>query len=230
MIKKIAVKLSCLSGLLLGTVSYLHAQQMTPDENPIFNGERKFTAGFALGTNISQIDGDNLSGYYKFGLNAGPVVNVNFTPKVALSFELLYSQKGSRSVGGNYTTVGGSTFHEYRIHLNYAEVPLILYYNLQPKYQFGIGASYNRLISSKETLDDGMNPVTTFDNDNDYPFNKNNIDGLISGSMVLWQGLVLQARYQYSLTPIRDFEHIPEGFGIGNQVNNFFALRLIYLF
>lgn len=203
--------------------------QMRPDENPIFNGEQKFSAGIAFGANISQVDGDGMSGFSKIGMNAGPVVNIRFGEKVALGFELLYSQKGSRSIGAGYSSSSGSYFGRYSIKVNYAEVPFILYYYLQPKYQFGIGASYNRLINSKEQYDDGMNPVIPFD-ETLYPFNKNNVDALISGSMVLWQGLVLQARYQYSLTPIRDFKNIPPDFGGDNEKNNFFALRLMYLF
>jgi hypothetical protein len=218
-------------GLLLSSTSvgHLHAQHMTAAENPIFNGERKFTAGLALGTNISQVDGDNLSGFSKVGLNAGAVLNINFTEKVGLGFEILYSQKGSSSVGTGYSTIAGSYYGKYKMKLNYAELPLILYYNLQPKFQFGIGASYNVLISSKETYDDGMNPIYTISSD-DFPFNKSSVDALISGSVVVYQGLVLQARYQYSITPIRDFDHAYPLFAGGDQKNNFFALRMIYLF
>jgi hypothetical protein len=214
---------------VLSVFNAAKAQRITAAENPIFNGERKFTAGIALGTNISQVDGDNLSGFSKVGLNAGPVLNINFTDKIALGFEILYSQKGSSSVGTGFSTLAGSYYGKYKMKLNYAELPLILYYNLQPKFQFGIGASYNVLISSKETYDDGMNPIVTYDSDL-YPFNKSNVDALISGSVVVYNGLVLQARYQYSLTPIRTFDHTPPLFSGGDQKNNFFALRLIYLF
>jgi len=215
--------------LLPGMKSSVSAQSIRPDENPVFNGEKKFTAGIAAGVNLSQVDGDGMSGFSKVGFNAGPVVNVRFTEKVALGFELLYSQKGSRSVGAGYSSSSGSYFGRYSIKVNYAEVPLILYYYLQPKYQFGIGASYNVLINSKEQYDDGMNPVVPID-ETIYSFNKSNIDALISGSMVLWQGLVLQARYQYSLTPIRNWDKVPPGLGGDNEKNNFFALRLMYLF
>jgi len=209
-----------------GAASYA---QLTAAENPIFNGERKFTAGIAVGMNLCQVDGDNLSGFSKVGLNVGPVLHINFDEKWGLGFEMLYSQKGSNSVGTGYSPYGGNYYAKYKINVNYIELPLVLYYNLQPKYQFGIGASYNLLVNSKETLDDGMNPIVTFD-ENLYPFNKNSVDALISGSMVLWQGLSLQVRYQYSLTAIRDFNHVPDGLGGGDQKNNFFAFRLTYLF
>ena len=212
----------------LASLNQMNAQ-MIAAENPIFNGERKFTAGIALGTNISQVDGDNLSGFSKVGLNVGPVLNINFNEKVGIGFEILYSQKGSSSVSSGFSTAAGSYYGKYKMKLNYAELPLILYYNLQPKFQFGIGASYNVFISSKETYDDGMNPIVTFDQDL-YPFNKSSVDALISGSVVVYQGLVLQVRYQYSLTPIRDFDHTPQLFSSGDQRNDLFALRLIYLF
>src|SRR5690606_17623874 len=58
---------------------------------------RTFYGGLLLGSNFTQVDGDNFAGYHKVGLNAGGIVYTHLGEKVAASMEILFSQKGSRS-------------------------------------------------------------------------------------------------------------------------------------
>jgi hypothetical protein len=213
--------------LFLMNALLCQAQQGQSD-NPLFNGERKFSGGLVAGMNASQVDGDYLNGYHKVGFNAGAAGYVNFSPKIAASLELLYSQKGSHSVTQTESPYFGAYFAKYTIHLNYAEVPVVLHYFITPKYHLGIGASYNVLISSREDYNDAS--YTTVIDPEVCPFAKQTFDGLLSGSMVLWRGLMLNVRYQYSLSTIRKFADIPAGLGFENQKNNMFTFRLMYLF
>jgi hypothetical protein len=199
-----------------------------PAENPLFNGERKFSGGLVAGMNATQVDGDYLNGYHKAGINAGAVGYVNFSSRIAASLELLYSQKGSHSVTQSESPYFGAYFAKYTIHLNYAEVPVVLHYFVTPRYHLGIGASYNVLISSREDYNDAS--YTTVIDPEVYPFARQTFDGLLSGSMVLWRGLMLNVRYQYSLSTIRKFADIPAGLGFEHQKNNMFTFRLMYLF
>lgn len=216
-----------ISLLIIAGWQYTYGQNGQLD-NPLFNGERKFTAGIVAGGSIAQVDGDYLNGYHKVGLNIGAVAYVNFSNKIGASMELLYSQKGSHSVSTSESPYFGTYFAKYTIHLNYAEIPVVLHYYITPKYHLGIGASYNVLISSKEMYNDAS--FNTILDPDRYPFRKQTVDALCSGSAVLWQGLVLNIRYQYSLTPIRQFKDIPAGLGFENQKNNMFTFRLLYLF
>ncbi len=215
--------------LILFLISSLpcRAQQGQAD-NPLFNGERKFSGGLVAGMSATQVDGDYLNGYHKVGINAGAVGYVHFSPKVAASLELLYSQKGSHSVTQSESPYFGAYFAKYTIHLNYAEVPVVLHYFITPKYHLGIGASYNVLISSREDYNDAS--FTTVIDPEVYPFARQTFDGLLNGSMVLWRGLMLNVRYQYSISTIRKFADIPAGLGFENQKNNMFTFRLMYLF
>ena len=197
-------------------------------DNPLFNGERKFTGGLVAGINACQVDGDYLNGYHKLGINVGAVAFVNFTSKIAASLELLYSQKGSYSVSTNESPYFGTYFAKYSIHLNYAEVPVVFHYYITPRYHLGIGASYNVLISSKEMYNDAS--FNTVIDPEVYPFNRHTFDALFSGNVALWRGLMLNVRYQYSLTTIRKLQNIPAGLGFENQKNNMFTFRLMYLF
>lgn len=202
--------------------------QSNPSDNPLFNGERKFTGGLVGGINACQVDGDYLNGYHKLGVNVGAVAFVNFTNRLGASLELLYSQKGSYSVSTSESPYFGPYFAKYSIHLNYAEVPVVFHYYITPRYHLGVGASYNVLVGSKEMYNDAS--FNTVIDAEIYPFNRQTFDGLLSGNAVLWRGLMLNVRYQYSLTTIRKLQNIPTGLGFENQKNNMFTFRFMYLF
>lgn len=197
-------------------------------DNPLFNGERKFTGGLILGGNATQVDGDYLNGYHKLGFNAGAIACVNFAKQFGVSLELLFSQKGSNSVTTRESPYFGTYFARYTISLNYAEMPLMFHYYVVPRLHFNVGASYNVLASSKEMYNDASYNVVV--NPEVYAFSRHTIDGIVGASIVLWQGLVFDIRYQYSLSTIRKLENIPADLGFENQKNNMFALRFIYLF
>src|ERR1035441_1793598 len=57
-----------------------------------------FNAGFRLGANFCQIDGDRMSGYNMGGIVGGVFVTYHFSSKWEGQFEMLYSQKGSQRV------------------------------------------------------------------------------------------------------------------------------------
>lgn len=196
------------------------------NEKIFFDGEKKFYGGIVLGANISQVDGDDRSGYHKVGLNTGATVIWHFHPKVAANIELLFSQKGSKKVNEGYSTQVGSYWDKYTMHLNYVEVPFVFNYVHSTKWQFGLGASYNSLLNSKEEYEIyypvNIDPAI-------YKFNSYEIELIASGTLNVWRGLFVNIRYQYSLTPIRDFLYVPEGLGSGHQFNNLLVFRLFYL-
>lgn len=188
-----------------------------------------FSGGAVAGTNFSQVDGDYFAGYYKIGLNAGGIVYAHIAKRVALSMEILYSQKGSKS---NIPIPSPKLAHtyitNYGIKLNYIELPIMINYYDNHKSCAGIGVSYSRLMNSKETLQiDSSNAVTSINLNNDYPFVADNFDFLAGVDLHLWQGLYLNLRFQYSLIPIRT--DIPPDYARATQYNNLWVVRLMYL-
>ena len=197
-------------------------------ENDPFDAEptKTFYGGLTLGLNACQVDGDTYGGYHKAGLNVGATVLWRFSNPLALGVEFLYSQKGARAIQSNYTP-SGTAYDKYKIDLNYAELPFILYYILSSKYQLGIGGSFNGLISSNEEIASSYNHQNV--NQEDYPFNKGTFDFIASASVKVTNGVILSGRYQYGLTPVRNADQLP-GIGFGNQFNNMFAFKLTYYF
>lgn len=79
-----------------------------------------FDLAATLGFNASQIAGDALAGYDKFGLTGGLKLGYPFKEKFNLNMELLYSQKGSKSKKNQV---------QQKTHFDYFEVPVYVTIN-----------------------------------------------------------------------------------------------------
>lgn len=189
--------------------------------------DRTFFGGLTLGGNFTQVDGDNFAGYNKVGINAGVVVFARLGERVAAGMELLYSQKGSRSTKARLANDQSTVLVNYRIRLNYAEVPLTLNYFDNKKNHFGGGIAYAQLFSSKETYQDGFG--AKYEQDAKlYPFRKFDLNFLLHGSAHIWKGFYLNLRFQYSLLSIRNAHNFLTG--RAEQYNNMWSTRLTYIF
>jgi hypothetical protein len=186
-----------------------------------------FSVGLVGGVNFCQVDGDSYSGYHKTGFNFGGIGYARVYRHVALSFEILYSQKGAKSNTYRYSPQDSMTIiKDYGINLTYAEIPLMINYFDQRKSHFGIGASYNRLVNSTETMN--TLPATNMDFTK-YPFKKATYDLLVNAQMHVWKGLFFNIRFQYGLSPIRTVSP-PNLSRAQKQFSNLWTVRLMYLF
>ena len=217
--------------ILIAYSEVVHAQNIDNDENegPYIERKRVFYGGLVAGVNFAQVDGDYFAGYHKIGLNAGGIVYAQVIRHVALSMEILYSQKGSRNNLPTFSnTLPNVLIVKYGISANYAEVPIMINYFDKRKSHFGLGVSYSRLVNSTETLQiDSSNKVQSIDLNNKYPFAANNFDFIAGANLHLWKGLFLNLRFQYSIVPMRT--NLPPDYARANEYNNLWAVRLMYL-
>lgn len=216
-------KTAILGALLLSLKNVAMAQNPSNyyEEDP-----KTFVGGFTGAVNFTQVDGDSYKGYHKMGLSAGVVSYVYFLPKVAGGIELLFSQKGAKSNGGQESATRQTLITKQNIFLNYAEIPIQLYFFDNKRNHAGVGFSYAQLISSKEEVE-GTNKSLIYKPE-DYPFRKMDFNFILSGQGHLYKGLFAGVRFQYSLLSIRNKVH-PE-FGNQAQFNNTISLRLSYIF
>ena len=135
---ELKVKVIILTIFFLGTLTSAKCQQF-------------FKGSIVAGINASQIDGDNLAGYDKFGFTAGAKVEFPLNSVLDFGLEFLISQRGSRS-----QIFPGQFIDIQQIHLNYAELPIIIKWSdwwveEHEFYRFNIhgGISLGRLISAK---------------------------------------------------------------------------------
>lgn len=223
MFRRVLVFIACLllaCNVIAQTTSYFNK----PDHN---GQDRIFFGGLVLGLNACQIDGDTYSGYHKAGLNTGVIAYVKLHPKALLSIELLYSQKGARNVQIYNSPAVGSMPIIYTAKLNYIEIPVMVHYPFTDKIQGGIGLSYGRLFTDKESMD---SYTSSRINTNQNTFRQQDVNYLIGVSYQLVNNLFVRMRYQYSLLSIRDANKIPIEFGTPAQYNNLFAMQLVCLF
>ena len=106
--------------LLLGLSQISFAQEESGQK-------RNFKGGLIAGAVTSQISGDGLGGWDKFGLAAGAWVNVPFSDRASATMSMKYINKGSR------TKRDTINFETYGYYLNYIEIPLWFSYRLSRK-------------------------------------------------------------------------------------------------
>jgi len=187
---------------------------LTPESH-----SQKIRAGFAGGFNMTMVDGDELYGYKKYGINAGGIVMVPISKNFTLNLETIYNEKGT----SQRPRLSDSLSGEYRLQLNYLEVPFYLQYHDRGGANAGAGLSWGRLVSFGEAEHGNKLPWTK----STFPYLRDDINAFADVSFNLKKGFKFNMRYFYSLKPIRTriFLNGKER----QQYNTGFTFRLIYI-
>ena len=211
---------------------------------------QRFIGSVIAGVNASQVEGDDVRGYKKAGAVGGASVMVALDKKMRwfLTVELLYNQKGSRSsttrafdttnyAPGMFLDVDRnvdfmpSAKYKCRLDLDYVEVPVLFHYeDWHSGCAFGLGFSWGRLVRPKEWYN-GFKRTTSITSGT-YRTSDWNI--LADLKFMLYKGLKLELRWQFSLRPIRNFvieySNVAQNSEYKKQRNNLFSVRLVYSF
>ncbi len=184
-----------------------------------------FKAEMIGGFNMSQVNGDETAGFRKFGLNTGLGVVMPVYKNWSLSFETIYTRKGSRLSRQYYTdSLDGS----YSLKLNYAEVPFLVIYTDRNFMSAGVGASWGRLVSVSERERRYRNDTVTFLKG---PYSKNDFQVLADVRFRLYKNFRFNARYALSVKQLASRNIIDSSTGRLNQrgfYNSVVSFRLIY--
>ncbi|MEM9888350.1 MAG: outer membrane beta-barrel protein [Bacteroidota bacterium] len=168
-----------------------------------FRPKQRFHAGLILGANLSQIDGDDHTGYDKIGVLGGLQGVAVISRRVELVAELLYSQKGAKV---EYL----DTVHpkkERILGLNYAEVPILVRINITPnagdkykKIELEAGFSFAGLVQTdiKENLDRLTYSFTDVSDD----FQSNEVNFIIGAQTEIFNNMRLGIRSSNALTRV----------------------------
>ena len=181
-----------------------------------------------LGMNLTQVDGDEVFGFRKIGLNvgAGVLIPVDKKGRWDISLEAIYTQKGANQEQQyNDSIITG----EYRLNLNYVEVPVLVMFTDKEFISGGLGFAWGRLIGVQEWEHGNLVESTT---PNSGTYSSNDFSILGDVRIRIWQGLKFNLRYQYSLVKIRtrEFENLAGETWTRDQYNNVLSFRLIYVF
>lgn len=186
---------------------------------------QKIRGGIALGMNISQVDGDEIYGFRKYGFHGGAVGTIPLKGNFLLTLETLYSEKGANQPRRTLH------YRQYRLELDYVEIPLLLQYNDKDRITIGAGFAYGRLINVKE-WEKGVRTETTLFGENAY-YDRADYLALIDLKFRIIQRLSMNVRYQYSLDKIRVAEYsddFQQSYWTRKQYNNNLTFRIAYIF
>lgn len=99
-----------------------------------FGQDHRFHLLLIGGANASQVNGDKLAGFDKFGLNIGAGVKREISNKSSFQIEFLYSEKGSKDVVSTSNPIPDTLFQ-----FNYIDIPIVYSYMVYPKLNLEVG-------------------------------------------------------------------------------------------
>jgi len=187
--------------------------------------ESIFRAAVIVGFNGTQVDGDDLAGYRKFGVNAGGAAFVMMPKNFSVNFEILYSQKGSKRTTTQITIPNTLS----KLSLDYVDVPLIFNYHDKDSRGrdvaiFGLGFVFNSLVRFK--AEDEYGPINTDEN----PYQRFGLEAAANVTFVFAKVFGINLRFTYSITNIAKDPIAISNMQNGGQRNNVFSLRGMYFF
>lgn len=178
------------------------------------------------GGNLTQVEGDETKGWRQFGFNGGlgAIIPFGENRNWGFNLEALFSQKGSYQKAA----FDDSITNEYRLRLNYFEVPVYFTYTDKDVISFGLGGYFARLVSFNEYDNRGSEYPYS-----EYPeFHDMDLGFLIDARVRIWKHLHFNVRYSQTIGFIRTMTFYP---ATGNpierkQLNQSIGLRFIYIF
>jgi hypothetical protein len=192
---------------------------------------QRIMAGLIGGFNTTNVQGDDVYGFHKLGLNAGATAIVPFGDHWSLSVEGIYSQKGAYHAKGGrgMDYQARHDYNHYKLVLNYVEVPVLFHYIDRNWIKAGVGFSYGRLVEVKEWEDEVRVATTTLTGG---PYDQNEYSGMVDVQFPLYRQLKFDFRYSFSLAKIRErqYYNVSEGDEkIRKQYNQVLSFRVFWI-
>jgi len=209
---------------------------------PFRSFSQHILGAMSAGINLTQVDGDEVYGYHKVGLNIGPSVIIPFgkDKRWSVTMELLFSQLGSKQkseYGPTDTIVKKDStkyYDGYRLSLTYVQIPVIVHFTDKRFIAGGIGLQYGQLVAVTEYED--YNDIRGFVRTSTTlagPYSRSDLEVLADVRLRIYRGFWFDARYSYSIFSIRHRE-FQNPFYLNtwwrNQFNNVVTLKLVYIF
>jgi len=163
----------------------------------------RFGSGIFGGFNLSQVDGDDMQGYDKPGINLGLRGMAYILPKFEFHTELAYSQRGSQSKGYARSNHSGR-----RLELDYVSINALLVINdwfhpLKEYYRLQMhgGVSTGRLIRYL-AIDPGPDPRRAPLKDLSTYFNSTDLSMILGAHLKVTYNTGISFRYTRSMNKL----------------------------
>lgn len=209
---------------------------------PLGLSAQRIHAFISSGMTASQIEGDELRNFKKYGFSGGvgALASISDNNRWGLSAEALFSQRGSRSTGDTRNYL-------YRLNLlvNYIDIPVMIHYqDPHGGMLFGLGLCYGRLLYQPHG-EIGYDSLFFMPDTSDMSFLKSDFSVVADARFTIWRGLQLGIRWQHSILPVKRDWNFYKYNGVGyneqgeyaryitttnNCYNHSITVRLIYQF
>lgn len=158
--------------------------------------QSEFTGGLLAGPVTSQVSGDGLGGWDKFGGTAGGWVHMTFSDHYGMTFAIQYIMKGSRKPADP----NNGDFNTFAYRLNYIDVPIMLSYRraaARAPLQFNAGLYAGVLVGQEQLYNGATTGI-------EPPFNQTDFGA--TGGITWWlsEKLNLELRGTTSVLPSRN--------------------------
>lgn len=154
---------------------------------PVVVNAQRFKGGIMAGFNVSQIDGDGLSGFNKAGFVGGAYVFTEFTERWSAQMEIRYSSKGAATPKNDVRNI--------KIRLLYIEIPIVAKFELVEKFNLDAGLSFGYLFNAARNDGYGYEKYDEVDGNMDMAM-------LIGLDYSFFERLTVSAMYSYSIFPL----------------------------
>ena len=163
---------------------------------------QSFNAGLIFGPTFCQVDGDHYAGYHQLGFTAGAYANLPLEENLSVQMELKYSLLGAHS---SHREVTEFYYNPYSLRLHYAEIPLMLRYDLG---RFRVNGMPLDFITLEAGVSADVRLRATEDVDADYQvttsrWNLFSMTGNAGIHLAFNEHWGLGTRFMYSIVPIR---------------------------
>ncbi|HMQ49231.1 MAG TPA: porin family protein [Saprospiraceae bacterium] len=195
---------------------------------------KRFNAGFVLGLNFSQIDGDDQFGYRKPGICVGLSGMARLSKRTELVIELLFSERGA-SPDSDFNAQNKKARN---IHLSYAEVPLLFHYK-SAKNNAGFytvklegGFYFSRLLRTQieERFLGGLSPTDVRLSDYQNQFNSDEIGFLLGGGYYFSPHFGVNFRHFMAFNRLLDERVDLDNQSVDLKLRSYFLqLQMVYL-
>ncbi len=203
-----------------------------------------FKGGLLAGITTSQVDGDNMSGYNKFGFQGGVFVKTYFNPGNLSAFTFQYTGKAGDTtdvvlkprwalqLGLKYAGKGAANRFDpdnpviRQNILHYVEFPVLMNYYYHDKWFFEGGLIPGYLNKS-------ISKVLGNTSTNSRDYNKFDLAGALGVNYLFSPQIWLNMRFSYSLFPFyktQAFSNCRPAYASGCFFNNVIRFGLYYQF
>ncbi|HLL94502.1 MAG TPA: porin family protein [Spirosoma sp.] len=190
--------------------------------------QQRFSAGPRVGLNLSNYWGHADHMKFKPGLAAGAFLMYSSLNHFGISADVLYSQRGTRYSGTDFSPFGNPATTKFTQRVNYLEIPVVARYfltldgNFRPNVFIGpsVGIKLNARRVNGEYIGRVTGPAINGDNGNDF----RNVDlGATGGFQLNWgvgnrQRFLIDARYTLGLTGVQT--NLPNVWGQRSSLQN----------